>query len=184
MLAKAREKQAKLPGGSKVRFQHSDICTVDLHRRFDAALMMFAVLGYQQEDADVLSALGCARQHLREGGIFIFDVWVGPAVLNQRQSERVKDVSTQTGQIFRVASGELDISRHLCMVRYRLRRLEDGRSIAEAEESHSMRYFFAQELEQFLESSSFVLDRLGAFPEFHREPGETTWNVLGVARAV
>jgi len=25
---------------------------------------------------------------------------------------------------------------------------------------------------------------LGAFPEFDRNPDETTWNVLGIARAV
>ena len=38
-------------------FHHSDIQQLNLQRQFDAALMMFAVLGYQLENADVLSAL-------------------------------------------------------------------------------------------------------------------------------
>ena len=59
-------------------------------RQFDAALMMFAVLGYQVENRDVLAALKTARRHLEPGGLFIFDVWYGPAVLHQRPSERVK----------------------------------------------------------------------------------------------
>jgi hypothetical protein len=47
-----------------------------------------------------------------------------------------------------------------------------------------VRYFFPRELELFLEQSGFAPMRLGAFPEIEQEPSETTWNVLGVARAV
>jgi len=36
----------------------------------------------------------------------------------------------------------------------------------------------------FLECAGCTLVRLGAFPELHKEPDETTWNVLAVARAV
>jgi hypothetical protein len=54
----------------------------------------------------------------------------------------------------------------------------------EIEESHQMRYFFPRELDLFLETSGFCPVRLGAFPDFDREPNETTWNVIGVARAV
>ena len=52
--------------------------------------MMFAVLGYQHTNADVLDALATARAHLDVGGLFAFDVWYGPAVLSERPSERVK----------------------------------------------------------------------------------------------
>jgi hypothetical protein len=52
------------------------------------------------------------------------------------------------------------------------------------EETHLMRYFFPLELNLFFECCGFALLRLGAFPEFDRDPDETTWNVCGVARAV
>jgi len=40
---------------------------------------MFAVLGYQLENKDVLAALQTARQHVRPGALFIYDVWYGMA---------------------------------------------------------------------------------------------------------
>ena len=72
---------------------------------FDASLMMFAVLGYQLENRDVLAALRTARKHLRSGGLFVFDVWYGPAVLRQGPSERVKLIPTDRGQILRCSLG-------------------------------------------------------------------------------
>lgn len=184
MLARAQEKSAGFHINGSATFCHGDIRNVDLQRRFDAAIMMFAVLGYQLTNADVLSTLKSARQHLRPGGVFIFDVWYGPAVLHQRPSERVKVIPTSEGKILRVTSGKLDVRRHLCTVSYHLWRLEQGQMLGETEEAHSMRYFFPLEINLFLECSGFVPIRLGAFPEFDRDPDETTWNVLGVARAV
>jgi len=184
MLAHARTKAAGLSSGGGVTFHQGDIRSVDMQQHFDAALMMFAVLGYQLENSDVLSALRIARRHLRPGGLLIFDVWYGPAVLRQRPSQRVRVIPTPEGKILRVASGELDICHHLCTVHYHVWRLEGERLAAETEEGHSMRYFFPRELDLFLECSGFAPVRLGVFPEFDQDPDETTWNVLGVTKAV
>ena len=183
MLAHAQSKAASFSSGSSVAFHQGDIRSVDLQCRFDAALMMFAVLGYQLENTDVLSALRTAHRHLHPGGLLIFDVWYGPAVLHQRPSQRIKVIPTPEGKILRVASGELDIRRHICTVHFHMWRLEGERLLAETEEGHSMRYFFPRELDLFLECSGFAPIRLGAFREFDQDPDETTWNVLSVARA-
>ena len=169
MLARAQAKAGELSSGGKVVFHHGDIQQLNLHRQFDAALMMFAVLGYQLENADVLSALSTARRHLRPGGLLIFDVWYGPAVLHQRPSQRTKIINSASGRILRVVSGELDISRHLCTVNYQMWQLEGDRLAADTEEQHLMRYFFPLELDLFLQSSGFSLLRLGAFPEFDQD---------------
>ena len=128
--------------------------------------MMFAVLGYQVGNADLQAALATARRHLRPGGLFFCDFWYGPAVLaaaavRARQSHRLR----RTGQMIRVAAGELDARHNLCMVRYHVWRIEDGRVVAEVREQHPMRYFFAPELELLLAAAGFELVRLGAFPE-------------------
>jgi SAM-dependent methyltransferase len=184
MLAHARTKAAKSAPDTGVVFQQGDIRTIELGRQFDAALIMFAVLGYQHENADVLATLRTARRHLRPGGLLVFDIWYGPAVLRERPSQRVKVIYTADGKkILRVASGKLDTLRHLCTTDYLLWRWSEGR-LEETTESHVMRYFFPRELELFLQCEHFALDRLGAFPEFHREPDDTTWNVLGAAHAV
>lgn len=183
MLARAHTKASSLSGYYDLAFHHSDIQQLNLQQEFDAALMMFAVLGYQLENADVLSALSTARRHLRVGGLLFFDVWYGPAVLHQRPSQRTKIIQTAKGRVLRAVSGELDVGRHLCSVDYQMWQLEGDRLVADTEENHLMRFFFPLELELFLQSSGFRLLRLGAFPEFDRDPSEATWNVLGVAQA-
>ncbi|HEX8474373.1 MAG TPA: class I SAM-dependent methyltransferase [Pyrinomonadaceae bacterium] len=184
MLAHARNKARDSVCDNRVSFQQGDIRNVNLDCEFDAAVMMFAVLGYQLENADVMSALKTARRHLRAGGLFLFDVWYGPAVLGERPSERVKVIPTAGGQILRVASGELDERRHLCTVRYEVWQIEEGQSLRHTQETHRMRYFFPLELEHLLECAGFAPLRLGAFSNFECEPDETTWNVMCAARAV
>jgi SAM-dependent methyltransferase len=183
MLALARQRQSANSSGGGVRFEHADIRSVDLGRTFDAVLMMFAVLGYQVENVDVLAALKSARRHLEPGGLAILDFWYGPAVLRQRPSERIKLIAGDNGDVLRAASGELDTARHTCAVRYRLWHLRDRRLVSETDETHLMRYFFPRELSLFLDCSAFSLVRLGAFPDIDRPADEETWNALAVARA-
>jgi SAM-dependent methyltransferase len=184
MLAHARSKAAKSVSSDTVLFQQGDIRDVNLGRSFDAVLIMFAVLGYQHENEEVLATLRTARQHLRPGGLLAFDVWYGPAVLRERPSQRIKVSDTADGKVLRVASGRLDTLRHLCTTDYLLWKWSEGKPMQEATESHVMRYFFPRELELFLKCEHFALDCLGAFPDFEREPDDTTWNVLGAAHAV
>jgi len=182
MLARARGKAAA-GNNRRVQFEQGDIRHLNLRQRFDAALMMFAVLGYQLDNGDVLGALQAARLLLRPGGLFMFDIWYGPAVLHQRPSERVKVMKTPEGEIIRIARSELDVGRHACSVNYHIWRIENHRVVAENEETHRMRYFFPMELQLCLESSGFKLLRLGAFPDFDRDPDETTWNCVAIAQA-
>jgi SAM-dependent methyltransferase len=170
--------------GKSADFELGDVMSVRLNRTFDAVLMMFAVLGYQLADADVEAGLRTARAHLEPGGIFVCDVWYGPAVLAQRPSERVKVIDTARGQLIRVASGDLDVRRDVCHVRYRVWTIADGRILAEAREQHAMRYFFEPELEAMLARSGLELVYLGAFPEIDTAPSEQTWNVALIARAI
>src|SRR5438132_12349066 len=107
MLAQACNKLAHALTKPKLSYRAGDIRSVKLESEFDAALMMFAVLGYQLENKDVLAALKTARQHVRPGALFIYDVWYGPAVLHQRPSERSRVIPTADGKILRISSGHL-----------------------------------------------------------------------------
>jgi len=179
MLAQARQRAVPVAG---VAFQAGDLRELDLGRRFDSVLMMFAVLGYQLGNRDVLAALATARRHLQDGGLLVFDVWYGPAVLVERPSQRVKLLRVPDGQVLRVASGSLDARYHACQVEYHVWRMEQQRVVAETRERHTMRFFFPLEIELLLEQTGLELVRLGAFPRLDREPDESTWNVCVVAR--
>lgn len=183
MLAHAREKAKSSNALSSITFIQGDARTMDLNQKFDAVLMMFAVLGYQLTNEDVLASLNTVRKHLNPGGVFIFDVWYGPAVLSVRPSERVKVIPTSDGKVIRAASGSLDTARHLSEVKYHLWRISGDKVVSETEESHQMRYFFPQELALFLSSSGLALQKITTFPSLDQPADETTWNVLGVAKA-
>jgi hypothetical protein len=92
----------------------------------------------------------------------------------------MKVIPTPTGTIQQLSSSELDTSRHACTVRFHVSTFVAERLASEAEETHTVRYFFLLELELFLETAGFKALRLGAFPEFYREPDEQTWNALCV----
>jgi SAM-dependent methyltransferase len=184
MLDQLARKMRGRPGMERLSAHYGDIRCYDLGKSFDAALMMFAVLGYQLGNEDVLSALRMARAHLRPHGLLLLDAWYGPAVLMQQPSERKKIIPTPEGRIIRISSGELDIRQHVCTVHFRAWRDEGDHIVQTTEEKHHMRYFFPKELELFLHCAGFSLERLGRFPEFDLSPDENSWNVLGVARAV
>jgi SAM-dependent methyltransferase len=183
MLAEAEKKLAGSSLGDKVSFHQADIRSFNLDRKFDAVVVMFAVLGYQLENEDVSATLKTARNHLNNGGLLIFDVWYGPGVLHERPAQRIKTLKTENGEILRASGGTLDVNRQVCTVDIQIWNLELDQLVGRTEESHTQRYFFPLELKLFLEQNGFEPLRLGAFPQFHRDPDESTWNVLQVARA-
>jgi SAM-dependent methyltransferase len=184
MLKLAQEKASKGKAGKKPLFYSGDLCTVDLKQTFDAVIMMFAVLGYQVENTCLAAALRTVRTHLSPNGLFIFDVWHGPAVLMQRPSGRVRLQTREDSTIIRTASSYLETNKHTCSVKFKIWRIEGDRIIGQDEETHRVRFFFPKELEYMLRVAGLRLAALRAFPATDRYPDETTWNVIGVAEAV
>ena len=180
MLERAR-RRAISDGAGSTTFVRGDIQTVQLDRRFDAVLSMFAVVGYQISDAAVRSTLANVRRHLEPGGVFVFDVWYGPAVVAVGPSERVKVVATEDGEIERKALGSLEPDGHVCSVKYGLTRHRPGHPDETAAETHRMRYFFKEELGAFLSEADLTLLSLTAFPDVENPPSVDSWNVLAVA---
>src|SRR5207247_11003453 len=81
MLTQAHAKLTTTRTKLKLSFREEDIRSVKLPGQFDAALMMFAVLGYQLENRDVLATLTSARQNFarRSAPDFRCLVWPGCA---------------------------------------------------------------------------------------------------------
>jgi SAM-dependent methyltransferase len=169
--------------GLVVDFRQGDARYFDADATFDAALLMFAVLGYQHDDEDLLETLRNVRRHLRRGGLLAFDAWYGPGVLADPPGSRSRAVETDDGPMLRSVTSELDARHHLCRVHYRLSRMTHGHPECVAEETHVVRYFFPDELELQLAVSGLELVALGDFIEPDREPDENSWNAFAIARA-
>ena len=181
MLARARDKAANEEPAGALSFRQGDIRTIDLGQMFEAALLSYAVLSYQLSDADVLLALRTARQHLKTGGLLLFAVWYGPAVLKIGPSDRVKIAASGSRTLRRFANGSLDPARNLCVVGYRLAEMDQDRVSWETTETHVVRYFFPHELESFLAAAGFRQERLSAFPDIDRPAGDDSWNAFVAA---
>jgi SAM-dependent methyltransferase len=177
MLAVAREKAAQRQ--LEIPFAQADVRQLDLGRTFDAAVLMFAVLGYQLENSDVLDTLAAARRHLQPGGLLVADFWYGPAVLHERPGEREKRFTVAGKEVVRLSRGTLDSRRHRCTVVFSL---GSASSPDEIVETHEMRFFFPLEIELLLCTAAFELLELSTFPE-REKPDESSWNVFVVARA-
>jgi SAM-dependent methyltransferase len=182
MLDIAREKSRK--EGLDCIFHQSDLREFCNHKKYDVIIMMFAVLGYQQQNDDVLAALKTVSNHLKKGGIFICDVWYGPAVLNQKPGERVRVIRHGEQSIIRVSSGVLNTFRHSVDVHFQVWNIREDRVLSEIKEHHTMRFFFPQELALLFEFSGIELQDIRNFPEWDKEPDDETWNIGVVGLAV
>lgn len=78
MLEIAHQKLQNLPetAKSRVSFHHGDIVDFDLRQRFAMIIIPFAFKFLLTAD-DQLACLRCVREHLREDGVFILDLYPG-----------------------------------------------------------------------------------------------------------
>jgi SAM-dependent methyltransferase len=186
MLEHARRAaEAEAAQGRKApRFIAADARELALSERFEAALMMFTVLGYQSEDADLLAALRRVREHLEPGGLFVFDVWNGVAVLAQGPEKRTATATEGGSRVTRTSSTQVDQRRQLCHVHFEITRVDPEGTTQSWSETHTVRYFLHRELEAALDRCGLTLADLKAFPDGEGLPDERAWNMIGVARAV
>lgn len=170
--------QAKASAKNKdIKFRQQDIRHLDLSREFDAAVAMFAVMGYQTSNKDFEDTLVSVYNHLSSGGLFIFDVWFGPTVLMDKPQERMKTIESPNKKIIRFAHPVLDIIHHTVEVNYTIFEITDQK-ITEVSEHHLMRYFFYQEIAYFLEKNGFKLLQINPFMDLEHSVDESCWNIV------
>ena len=142
----------------RLNFHEGNVCNFQLGRKVDAVVSLFHVVSYQNTNSEVFAMFKNARSHLDKGGLFLFDVWYGPAVLTDRPAVRIKRVQDDLLDVKRLCEPILDVN--LCTVEVQYTYLvseKPGSTVNEYQETHVMRYFFRPELEQFLEASGFRL---------------------------
>lgn len=166
-------------------FQVGDIRSISISGKFDSCVSMFAVMGYMVENSDVLKALCNVRAHLKPGGLFVFDVWNGLAVMRTLPEIKVKEVENNDKKILRIAYPKLQVFNHVCIVDYKFFVLDkNNRTFEELSESHPIRFYFPQEMRFFLETAGFEVLKICPFLDFNGVVDETVWNMALVARTI
>lgn len=159
MIAAAEQRRQTQPESTRQRlnFRQADMRTVRLGQEFDAVLSLFHVVSYQVENSDLELSLRTAFEHLRPGGLFVFDFWHGPAVLTELPSVRVRRLQDELTSIVRISEPELLSAKNAVVVNYELFITERQSGNTEVvRESHRMRYLFQPELDSLLSRCGFV----------------------------
>ncbi len=180
MLAIAKSKV----GDREISLIRQDLRTLDLGHRFDSAIAMFAVMGYQTTNHDFEKALKSVRKQLYFGGVFTFDVWFGPAILNQKPKEQTKTITAGSRLIKYYSQPQMDIINETVRINYRISETEGEIVISETQESHLMRFFFYQELDYFMVKNGFETVLICPFGRLDGGVNRETLSISVIARAV
>jgi SAM-dependent methyltransferase len=168
----------KLAEKRKLSFIKGDIRNLSLDKQFDVVVSLFHVISYQTTNEDLKNTFETASKHLKNGGLFIFDCWYGPAVLSEKPTVRVKRLEDENIKILRVAEPIIYPNENLVDVNYEILVEDKKKETYEVlSETHTMRYLFKPEIEIFMENTGL---RLLKYEEWlsGNKPGFNTWGVM------
>ncbi len=181
MLKEADTAKKKF-GFMNVHFIHENIQRFNSRKKFDVVTSLFHVISYQNTNEEVRNVFNNVSNHLKSGGIFIFDFWYGPAVLTIKPDVRIKRIKNKRTIITRIAEPLVDYSQNLVNVNYDIF-VEDthNHEITEIKEKHSMRFFFETEIIGFLEANQLEILEKEEWITGHALD-ENTWSALYIAK--
>jgi SAM-dependent methyltransferase len=186
MLRRAQRRMDDLPPvhSSAVRLIESDIGRLSVDGSFDAAISLFHTIGYLTDNEALDRTFSNVRGALKDGGLFVFDFWYGPAVLRSLPETRIRRLQSDGFDLLRVAEPRMDVNDDCVEVAYEIHWTEIATSrTTVTRENHRVRYFFLPALKQMLAASGFEF--LTATRWLANEPPSAeSWNVCVVARAV
>ena len=177
MIHYAREKIKSTK--DSIHLEQSDIRSFSINESFDAAISMFAVMGYLKTNNDILNTLRCVNKHLNPGGLFIYDIWFGPAVIEQWPEKRNKSVLIDGVKATRRATSKMDLLRQIVQVDYRISLNGSAENI---KETHHMRFFFLNELELLAMMTGFSIQKILPFLQLEGLPSSSTWSVTCILK--
>jgi SAM-dependent methyltransferase len=178
-IAKAAAAKARPP----IQFHCESFQTcANIRKRFDVVLAMFASIGYLTEWSDFKRALLNIESLLRPGGIFVFDVWNGAAVVKHYSPLKTRRAQGLDMTVERVSRTQVDEMRQIADVRFDFTVHRNGNERQSFHEQHRVRYYFPRELEDLLSALGFRTILRCPFMEPERELRPTDWNMTFIVQ--
>ncbi|MBN3040289.1 MAG: class I SAM-dependent methyltransferase [Candidatus Omnitrophica bacterium] len=183
MLKIAQEKisQNKL----KIKLRKANIQTVRLNRKFDAVISLFDVMSYQTKDRSFKKVLLTARNHLKKGGLFVFDFWFAPAVLKNRPKNKTKVVFAGRGRkVIRKTKVKLNRQKRTVDILFDTKSYLGKKLLAANKELHKLRFFFIEEVKNLLTKSGLSFEKACSFSGLGKKITVNDWHILVVSRRI
>ena len=168
----------------KLCFSEGDVRSYRSVRVFNSVVSLFHVINYQTENKDVQRMLKTANCHLSKGGLFLFDLWYSPAVLNLRPEVKIKKYENEQFFINRISNPEHRPNENMVVVNYELHIHNKQKDEWDyLKESHYIRYFSSPEIQFFAEQAGFRILHSEEWLSGN-EPSENTWGVTFVLQKI
>jgi hypothetical protein len=117
-----------------------------------------------------------AKEHLKPGGIFLFDFWYGPGVLTDPPVKREKIMEDDNTKITRYATPVHRVNDNIVEVHYDIELIDKKNgNERKLSECHNMRYWFIPELKYLAKQAGFSVVCSGGWLS-EKEPAITDWN--------
>ncbi len=169
--------------GSNIKLINGDIRNIELNEKFDVVVSLFHVLSYQITNSDIKSTFDVVKNCLSSNGLFIFDCWYGPAVLNLKPLVRVNRFSSNGKRIIRISEPATNYDTNVVEVNYQILVIDDiTNKIEEIDEKHEMRYFFIPEIESF-SGKDFKIISVEEFLT-GKKPSINSWGICFVLKRI
>jgi SAM-dependent methyltransferase len=154
-----------------------DVRNLNLNRQFDAVISLFHVASYQTTNEDFVNYMQTAYNHLKKGGIFIFDFWYGPAVLTDKPTNRIKRLENENIKLTKISEPLFHENENIVDVNFEI--IIDDKNNNQTEkicELHKMRYWFLPEMEFFIKATGFEISTSHKWLSMNEKLGFNSWN--------
>ncbi|MFD0861553.1 class I SAM-dependent methyltransferase [Sungkyunkwania multivorans] len=164
MLEHAKVKAAK--AGLEVPFIEADIRTLDMQEKYDLVFIPFNSVHHLYENEDLFKTLKTVKDHLKEGGLFLFDCFnpnIQFMVESEKEQKQIAEYTTKDGRDVLIKE-----TMHY-ENRSQINRIEwhyyiNGKF--DSIQNLDMRLFFPQELDSYLKWNGFdIIHKFGNFDE-------------------
>jgi predicted TPR repeat methyltransferase len=90
----------------RLKFSVGDLRNYKSENPRSVILSLFHVVSYQVDDLDIVNFFTTAAENLNLGGLFIFDYWFLPAVINLQPENRIRYAESDSYLISRVSNSK------------------------------------------------------------------------------
>jgi SAM-dependent methyltransferase len=171
----------KLAGNTNIHLYAADKRDEISPCSIDVAILLFDVLSYMNTNEEVNDFLRFVKKVLVGGGLFIFDFWHGPGVINLKPEKRWKEYDFGANKILRLTSPAHDISNCAVNITHEIILIENEKVIERFTDIHRMRYFFKNEIQLFLDYHGFEILKFGTWNNIDNPATEKDWSALVVS---